>query len=232
MLRAQLEAALGERVHSPFTDLQTRVWQRVSTGIASLDEATGGLPRGAITEIIGGPSSGKTGIALSALAAATSRGEICALVDGGDAFDPASGASSGIDLQRLLWVRCHTLDQTLRSADMLLQAGGFGLAVVDLSDLPRSAISNTPLAVWFRLQRTIENTPTTLLLLGGDSIAKSAAALVLRASVKQTDWTGPIHGPAHATLFTGNRIQVDIARARNSPNPKFLSNHVRFHSCS
>src|SRR5205814_642823 len=133
--------------------LEQRVCERVSTGIASLDEATGGLPRGAITEVIGGLSSGKTAIALSAMAAATARGEICALVDGGDAFDPASGASAGIDLRRLLWIRCHTLDQTLRSADMLVQAGGFGMVAVDLSDLPLQTVRNTPLAVWFRFQR-------------------------------------------------------------------------------
>src|SRR5206468_3551466 len=152
MLRAKLETAFAERIHTPFTDLDKRVWERVSTGIAALDKATGGLPRGVITEIVGGLSSGKTGVALSILAAASSRGEMCALVDGADAFDPASGASSGVDLRRLLWVRCRGLDQTLRSADLLLQAGGFGLVAVDLSDLPRQAVDGAPLATWFRFQ--------------------------------------------------------------------------------
>src|SRR5262249_34150062 len=152
--------------------------------------------------------------------------------DGADAFDPASGASTGIDLRRLLWVRCHNLDQTLRSADMLVQAGGFGLVAIDLSDLPQNAVRSTPLAVWFRLQRTIENTPTSLLLIGCESIAKSAAALVLHACVTQTEWSGPSDGPSHAKLFSGHSLQVDIVRARNSPNPRFFSRHVRFHSCS
>src|SRR5262245_15576269 len=124
MLRAQLEAALGERIHSPFTDLEKRVCERVSSGIAPLDEITGGLPRGAITEISGGLSSGKTSLALSILAAAGCRGEMCALVDGTDAFDPETAQDSGIDLRRLLWVRCQNSDQVLRSTDLLLQGGG------------------------------------------------------------------------------------------------------------
>src|SRR5262245_1641611 len=180
MLRAQLEAAFGERIHSPFTDLDRRVWERVSTGIDSLDASTGGLPRGAITEIVGGQSSGKTSVALTIVAAASLRGEACAWIDGADAFDPASGVSSGIDLRHLLWVRCHSLDQTLHSADLLVQGGGFGLVVMDFSDLPLNTIRKTPLAAWFRFQRAIENTPTSLLLIGGESVAKSASTLVLR----------------------------------------------------
>src|SRR5262245_50348521 len=100
-LRAQLETALDGRVCSPFTDLDQRVRERVPTGITPLDESTGGVPRGAITEIFGGLSSGRTSLALSILSAFCSRGEICALVDGADTFDPESGASSGIDLRRL-----------------------------------------------------------------------------------------------------------------------------------
>ena len=233
MLRAKLETAFAERIHTPFTDLDKRVWERVSTGIAALDKATGGLPRGVITEIVGGLSSGKTGVALSILAAASSRGEMCALVDGADAFDPASGASSGVDLRRLLWVRCRGLDQTLRSADLLLQAGGFGLVAVDLSDIPQQAVGSAPPATWFRFQRTIENTPTILLLVGRESAAKSAAALVLRTRMKQADWSGPIHGPSHGILFSGYRLEMDIARARNFSAPaKSLFHHVRFHPCS
>src|SRR5690242_5834896 len=58
--RARLESALGERIPSPFTDLDRRVLESVPTGIASLDALTGGLPRGGITEISGPPSSGRT----------------------------------------------------------------------------------------------------------------------------------------------------------------------------
>jgi predicted transposase YbfD/YdcC len=110
-------------------------------------------------------------------------------VDGTDAFDPESGEAAGIDLRRMLWVRCRKVDQVLRSTDLLLQGGGFGVVALDLSDLPQKALHGVPLATWFRFQRVIENTPTLLLLIGRESAAKSAAALVLRTHLKQAEET-------------------------------------------
>ena len=220
ILRAELETALGTRVTSPFTDLEQRVRERVPTGIASLDSSTGGLPRGAITEIAGSLSSGRTSIALSILAAGSDRGEACAFVDGMDAFDPASGAASGIDLRRLLWIRCRTLDQTLRSTDLLLQGGGFGLVVADLSDLPQQNVRSVPLASWFRLQRVIENTPTSLLLLVRESVAKSAAALALHTSLKHTEQTG--------LLLSAHHLDLEIIRSRNPMDFKSKTSNLKF----
>lgn len=77
-----------------------------SSGIAALDALTGGLPRGCLTEICGPASSGRTTVLLAALAAATRRGEYCALLDASDALDPRSVEAAGVDLDRLLWVRC------------------------------------------------------------------------------------------------------------------------------
>jgi hypothetical protein len=78
----------------------------VSSGIPQLDLLTGGLARGCLTEICGAASSGRTSVLLFALARATQRGEVCALVDASDAFDPASAAAAGMEMSRLLWVRC------------------------------------------------------------------------------------------------------------------------------
>ncbi len=80
--------------------------EMVSSGITELDALTGGLPRGCLTEICGPASSGRTTVMLAALAAATRRGEYCALIDASDALDPQSIADAGVDLDRLLWVRC------------------------------------------------------------------------------------------------------------------------------
>ncbi len=80
--------------------------EMVSSGIAALDALAGGLPRGCLTEICGPASSGRTTLLLSALAAATRRGEFCVVVDASDALDPHSVAAAGVDLDRLLWVRC------------------------------------------------------------------------------------------------------------------------------
>jgi len=80
--------------------------EMVSSGIPQLDSLTGGLARGCLTEICGTASSGRTSVLLFALARATQRGEVCALVDASDAFDPASAAASGMVMNRLLWVQC------------------------------------------------------------------------------------------------------------------------------
>src|SRR4029077_4598503 len=80
--------------------------EMVSSGIPQLDSLTGGLARGCLTEICGTASSGRTSVLLFALARATRRGEVCALVDASDAFNPASAAAAGMEMSRLLWVRC------------------------------------------------------------------------------------------------------------------------------
>jgi hypothetical protein len=233
LLRAQLETALGERASSPFTDVDKRVWECVPSGIPTLDAAIGGLPRGAIVEIFGAPSSGRTSLALTILSTLIQQGEVCALVDGTDAFDPESGAAAGIDMRRLLWVRCRNLDQVLRSADLLLQGGGFGAVALDLSDLPQQTVRGVPLAVWFRFQRVLENTPTVLLLIGRESAAKSAAAVVLRANLREAAWNGMSTAVSHALLLTQTHLDVEVLRIRHS-RCRFPKVHhdVRLHSCS
>ncbi len=79
----------------------------IPTGFAQVDDAIGGVPLRALTEICGSnlASSGKTSVFVSLLAQAT-RNHYCALVDAGDNFDPVSGQAAGITLPRLLWVRC------------------------------------------------------------------------------------------------------------------------------
>jgi hypothetical protein len=76
------------------------------SGIPAIDALTGGLPRGCLTEIYGPSSSGRTTLFLAALAAATRRGEFCVVVDASDALDPHSVAAAGVELDRLLWIRC------------------------------------------------------------------------------------------------------------------------------
>jgi len=176
--------------------------ETVSSGIAAIDTLTGGLPRGCLTEICGPATSGRTTLLLAALAAATRRGEFCAVVDASDALDPYSAAEAGVELDRLLWVRCgegspqrrrntesnkkyeshhaeHRLEQLLRAADLLLESGGFGLIALDLGDLPPLVARRIPLATWFRFRRAVEYTPTVLLALESHAIAGSCSSLVI-----------------------------------------------------
>lgn len=113
-LLAQLGAMPKLAAIAPASRLDVRpAPEMVSSGIRELDALTGGLPRGCLTEICGAASSGRTSILLSALAQATQRGEVCALVDASDALDPGSAMAAEIEMERLLWVRCK---KTVRSS--------------------------------------------------------------------------------------------------------------------
>ncbi len=100
--------------------------EMLSTGIPQLDSLTGGLARGCLTEICGTASSGRTSVLLFALARATQRGEVCALVDVSDTFDPASAAAAGMAMSRLLWVRCGEKYRSRKHPSAAFRAGTSG----------------------------------------------------------------------------------------------------------
>jgi len=277
------------------------------TGISELDALlAGGVPRGSLIELCGSSSSGRTSVSFSLLAAATQRQEACAYIDVSDSLDPLSLASAGVDLARLLWIRCglhptttnapksqqcsvsfaapqktslpflentgrkhkhsqswqhprdqirgiesalpsimgHSeapknatrarkpqpgtlpfpepeavphitalkpsspaapynnylrkkegppgpwkrLDQALRITDLLLHSGGWGVVIFDLGGIPWIDSRRIELSTWFRFRRTIENTPTILVLLAEESCAKSCSSLVLHCRRKQENW--------------------------------------------
>ncbi|HYE25929.1 MAG TPA: hypothetical protein VEG32_12100 [Clostridia bacterium] len=106
----QLRATLGKVAWQMSTAAELpeqRLPEMVTSGVAELDRLTGGLPRGAVTEIAGAASTGRTSVMVACMAAATARGEVCALIDTSDSFDPESAATSGVQLDRVLWVRCN-----------------------------------------------------------------------------------------------------------------------------
>src|SRR5206468_11573498 len=107
VLQSNLKKQSSSAVVTPASRLEIRpAPEMASSGIAALDTLTGGLPRGCLTEICGPASSGRTTLLLAALAAATRRGEFCAVVDASDSLDPHSAAAAGVELDHLLWVRC------------------------------------------------------------------------------------------------------------------------------
>jgi recombination protein RecA len=112
VIRLQVESALAHRIPSALTPAPKIVRPTAPTGIQSLDEVLqGGLPQGAISEIVGPECSGRTSIAFSFFAGLTQAGKICAWIDVSDAFDPVSAAAAGVDLARLLWVRCGVSEE-------------------------------------------------------------------------------------------------------------------------
>ena len=190
-LRLHVESALAGRVAAPFRFREGRIPQFVPTGIAAVDELSGGLPCGCLTEIYGPPCSGKTSILQSVLAART-QSEACALVDAQDSFDPVSSQRAGVFLPRLLWVRCHGIDQALRSVDLLLHGSGFGLIALDLGDVPPRLVRQVQLNVWFRMRRAVENSSTVFLVLAQESNAKTCASLVLHVQKETVSWFLPV----------------------------------------
>ena len=188
-LRSKIEFDLRGRVAAPFTYRDRNVFELVSCGTPEIDASVGGLPRGALTEICGAPGSGKTSLLTAALATRTAAGEVCALVDARDSFDPANAQAAGVALKQLLWVRCHDLDQALRATDLLIQSGGFGLVAVDLSDVPPRTVRQVPLNAWFRFRRAVEDTPAILLVLEQEPNAKTCASLVLRLEARAPHWS-------------------------------------------
>jgi recombination protein RecA len=105
----------------------------VSTGSLGLDIALGigGLPRGRVVEIYGPESSGKTTLALHALAEAQKKGGTCAFIDAEHALDPAYARKLGVDIEELLISQPDAGEQALEIADTLVRSGAIDVLVVD-----------------------------------------------------------------------------------------------------
>lgn len=183
-------AALATHLRSKVQLQQQLEKELLPTGIRGFDAAAGGVPRGAITEIYGPPSSGKTTFLHALVANASAQGEFCALIDGSDSFDPTSASAAGTDLRRLLWVRCTGLEQAIRSADLLVHSGGWGVVVLDLCDIRADLLRKLPLSYWYRFKRAVENTPTAFLVLEREPQAKNCAAMTLEMPRANAVWSG------------------------------------------
>jgi len=312
-VRLQIETGLARRIPSALTPRPHAMHPCAPTGIESVDELLhGGLPLGALSELTGPECCGRTSLALSFLARMTNEGRVCAWIDVTDAFDPASAAAAGVDLARLLWVRCGVppaarrhatespftlpekclvppaakqglhgggfgphprtevkglssavsgllrpealaarcaepqrrapivketltpsmqpraaswpasrfaparpwprMEQALRAADLLLQAGGFAVIVLDMAGIAPECAMRVPMATWFRYRAAAERTQASFLLLTQAPCAKSSAELLLRfepGSSKNDE----------ATVFTGIEHRVELERQRFSHAP-------------
>ena len=106
-LRAQIESQIAHKIPSALTPVPRLIRETIPTGISEVDELLGGgVPLGAISEVIGPPSSGRTTLAMSLLAQSTRAGNVCAWIDAANEFDAVSAAGTGIVLPQLLLVRC------------------------------------------------------------------------------------------------------------------------------
>jgi RecA/RadA recombinase len=177
----------------------------LATGIAEVDALLdGGFPCGALSEIHGPASSGRTGALLGLLARTTGRGALAVLVDPLDRLDPSSASAAGVDLPRLLWLRGRrsapeepspkTLADATAAVATLASSGLFDVVALDLAGASRERRCLPP-ATWLRLQRLVEDTATAVVLVAEEHVACGPGGAALALEPVALRWTGP-PGPA------------------------------------
>lgn len=144
------------------------------TGLPFLDERIdGGLPYGAITELISLPRSGGSASLIHALVQCGYHNNyFLALIDGHDSFDPCR--LDNAMLQHLLWVRCSKASEAIKAADIFLRDGNFPLVILDLVLNAPDELRKIPQTHWYRLQRLVELIPTAFLVLTRHEMVSSA----------------------------------------------------------
>jgi hypothetical protein len=218
----RLESLLQTRkLDNTLADRPASAPAMLSSGFELLDrQLGGGWPQGEVSELIGRQSSGCSGVLLATMAAATRRGGLVGLVDTFDRFDPVMAARSGLDLDRVLWVRGPALSEAgeqanrrgggctrplarlpasqlshcavlngIRALDLILRAGGFAVAALDVLDAPSRAISALPFTTWLRLAHANEGRETVCLLMGAAAMGRSARGRSLRLAGERR-WSG------------------------------------------
>lgn len=156
-------ATLRHMLATRFPTSPGRAGGVLPTGIPALDDAIGGLPLGAVTEIVcAAPSCGSHLFLGQLLVTAGASSTRVALIDGTDSFDPSSFAEDL--LARLVWVRCRTTAEALQAVDLLARDANLGLLVLDLRRAPEIDLRRTPATQWYRLQRAVESTALALVV--------------------------------------------------------------------
>jgi recA bacterial DNA recombination protein len=195
--------------------------ERITTGLRELDQLTGGLPCGSICELVGMKSSGKTALSNLLLARITAQAGICAIIDAHNSFDPLSAQHAGVRLDQTLWIRCAgSLEHALLATDYLLHAGGFCLLLLDLSDLPQQVLRKVPASYWFRFQRVVQRSKTTLLIAATTPLVNSCSALTLQLGLINSLWPAGGAGQAgqpwssqnNCALFSGMQLRATRLR--------------------
>jgi hypothetical protein len=209
----------------------TRKDRRLSSGLAPLDALIdGGIPRGRISEITGRAGSGKTSIAASFAAFATRRGEVAAWLDASGSFDPESMAAAGVDLRRMLWastrrgsardlyspllkgrpvglgMRSRHQSAIVKAAELALEAGGFGLVVVDFGETPRALTYASSL----RIARAAERSGAAVIAIAPWRMCGTFAALSIAASRAETSFSRL--APGSPMMFDGLAVDAMVAR--------------------
>jgi hypothetical protein len=219
-LKSSLEDLLRARrlqAQAPPLRGEDRRLRPLPFGAQALDALlAGGLPRGALSELYGPASSGRTGLAVALASRATQRGALVAWVDPADRFDPPSAAESGMDLARCLWLRgggaVSGLARTLAALGVVLGSGLFEAVVLDIAGVPPDELRRLPATSWIRLARTIEDSPTALLVVAAAHVACGPGGVSLELQPSRAAWTGE---PGPGRILGG--LAGDARAGRHAP---------------
>lgn len=171
------------------------------------------LRQGAMTELVGPLSSGRTSALMRCLRTITRAGGLAALVDVDHVFDPRSAAAAGVDLRRLLWVRGRGQRRdALRAADLLARCPGFALVALDVGESP----PRLSLGAAFRLRQAARRSGVALLVLGSRRVVGGAAALSVHTRRDRLAWAGPGSLPHR---LAGMRTGLHVVRKQGAPWP-------------
>ncbi len=207
----QLRAALERRWQGAVPHAIAPARAGTPSGIAVLDDLLGpsGIPIGRLTEIFGAPSSGKTTLALAALAACTQGGGIGAYIDPQRTFFAPVAEAAGVDLRRLVVVRPRAAAAARRAADALVRGGACAVVVLDCSGSP-AALQTHHCA---RLAAQAEKTGTALVIVSNGDVqaVASFASLRLHAHGLAPLWE---EGGDGAGRLAGCVTSVDVAKSR------------------
>jgi len=151
------------------------------TGVPHLDEPLrGGLAKGGLTEIVAEQRGSGSALLMTALIhRALSENKFVAAIDGEDSLDVTQ---LGGDLSRLLWVRCRSVAEALKAADLLLRDGNLPLVLLDLASNPAAQLRKIPATTWYRFQRLIEQTSAVCVVLAPrPMVAPAQVRIILRS---------------------------------------------------
>ncbi len=169
---------------------QLRDEQKISRE-SSVEIAGLRLLRGSLTELVGDTSSGKTGHAMAVLSKLTQEGEVCAVIDTSDSFDPISASASGVSLENLLWIKCGgNVEYAMKAADLLTQAKGFGAVWINFGNVKSGQLSYVPNSFWFRFRSLVKSSPTLLIITAKESLLGSSAQQSYQLTQNKSIWSG------------------------------------------
>ncbi len=179
----------------------------VTTGIPAIDDVSGGLPIGAVTEIVSStPSAGSMLLLARVFAVCRAQNLRVALIDGGNSFDPQSFTPD--ELAHLVWIRCRALKQVMQVADLVVRDANFGLVVLDLRNQTERELRREPSTGWYRLQRAAEQNDLPLLIATPSALIPSA---LLRFGLNHAFHLTDLDEPRHTLA---EELAVELHRQR------------------